>query len=123
MKRGQPMFQSHGVHLSEIQRSQRIGRSLHFRLHVLQCITFEIMARWRLRLPPPDHGMARPGEFDETAVLDAAAQCFWAHGYEATSIRDLIAKTGVTGATLYNAFGDQRALYQEPLDYYVDRSA
>src|SRR5258708_15681568 len=121
MKRGQPMFQSHGVHLSEIQRSQRIGRSLHFRLHVLQCITFEIMARWRLRLPPPDHGMARPREFDETAVLDAAAQCFWAHGYDATSIRDLIEKTAVTGARPYNAFGHKRALHQKAVHYYGDR--
>jgi TetR/AcrR family transcriptional regulator, transcriptional repressor for nem operon len=66
--------------------------------------------------------MARPREFDEEAVLDAAVQCFWAHGYEATSVRDLIEKTGVTGASLYNAFGDKRALYQRALDHYVEDS-
>jgi len=66
--------------------------------------------------------MARPREFNEEAVLDAAVQCFWAHGYEATSVRDLIEKTGITGASLYNAFGDKRALYQRALDHYVEDS-
>lgn len=63
--------------------------------------------------------MARPREFDEATVLDAAVQCFWARGYEATSVRDLIGGTGITGASLYNAFGDKRALYQRALDHYV----
>jgi TetR/AcrR family transcriptional repressor of nem operon len=66
--------------------------------------------------------MARPREFDEAAVLSAAVRCFWARGYEATSVRDLIAQTGVTGASLYNAFGDKRALYQKALDHYLDES-
>ncbi len=66
--------------------------------------------------------MARPREFDEEAVLDAAVQCFWTRGYEATSVRDLIEKTGITGASLYNAFGDKRALYHKALDRYVEES-
>jgi TetR/AcrR family transcriptional repressor of nem operon len=66
--------------------------------------------------------MARPREFDEEAVLDAAVQCFWKNGYEATSVRDLIEKTGITGASLYNAFGDKRALYQRALDRYIEDS-
>lgn len=66
--------------------------------------------------------MARPREFDETAVLDAAMRCFWSRGYEATSVRDLIEKTGLTGASLYNAFGDKRAFYQKALDHYVEGS-
>lgn len=64
--------------------------------------------------------MARPREFDEDAVLEAAVQCFWSRGYEATSVRDLIEKTGIAGASLYNAFGDKRALYQKALDRYVE---
>lgn len=64
--------------------------------------------------------MARPREFDEETVLDAAVECFWARGYEATSVRDLIQKTGLTGASLYNAFGDKRALYERALDRYVE---
>jgi TetR/AcrR family transcriptional regulator, transcriptional repressor for nem operon len=64
--------------------------------------------------------MARPREFDEGTVLDAAVLCFWKQGYEATSVRDLVAQTGITAASLYNAFGDKRALYQKALDHYVD---
>lgn len=63
--------------------------------------------------------MARPREFDERAVLDAAVQCFWGGGYEGTSLRALISRTGLTGASLYNAFGDKRALYRRALEHYV----
>ena len=66
--------------------------------------------------------MARPREFEEGVVLDAAMECFWNRGYEATSMRDLVDKTGITGASLYNAFGDKRAIYQRALDRYVEGS-
>lgn len=66
--------------------------------------------------------MARPREFDEDAVLDAAMRCFWVHGYEGTSVRHLIAATSLTGASLYNAFGDKRSLYEAALDRYIDGS-
>jgi TetR/AcrR family transcriptional regulator, transcriptional repressor for nem operon len=66
--------------------------------------------------------MARPREFDEAVVLDAAVESFWSRGYEATSVRDLIEATGLTGASLYNAFGDKRALFRTALDHYVEGS-
>lgn len=66
--------------------------------------------------------MARPREFDEQAVLDAAMQCFWAQGYEATSVKDLIERTGLTAASLYNAYGDKRAMFRTALDHYIDKS-
>ncbi len=66
--------------------------------------------------------MARPREFDEGAVLDSAVLCFWSRGYEATSVRDLVEKTGLTAASLYNAFGDKRAIYQKALEHYLERS-
>src|SRR5271168_1998359 len=64
--------------------------------------------------------MGRPREFDETAVLDAAVQCFWTRGYEVTSVRDLAEKMQITGASLYNAFGDKRSLYRRALDHYIE---
>jgi len=66
--------------------------------------------------------MARPREFDEEAVLDAAMQRFWDGGYEATSVKDLTAETGLTAASLYNAFGDKRAIYRTALDRYIETS-
>lgn len=64
--------------------------------------------------------MARPREFDDATVREAATRCFWSRGYEATSIKDLIEETGITAASLYNAFGDKRALFRMALDHYVD---
>jgi TetR/AcrR family transcriptional regulator, transcriptional repressor for nem operon len=66
--------------------------------------------------------MARPREFDETAVLDAAVYRFWLRGYEATSVRELAQSMGMTGASLYNAFGDKRTLFRRALAHYVERS-
>jgi hypothetical protein len=36
--------------------------------------------------------MARPREFNEVTALEAAVECFWQHGYKATSVRDLARK-------------------------------
>ncbi len=66
--------------------------------------------------------MARPREFSEAEVLDAAVARFWEYGYEASSVRDLSETMGITCASLYNAFGDKRALYRRALDHYVEQS-
>ena len=66
--------------------------------------------------------MGRPREFDETTALDAAMACFWDRGYEATSVRDLAEHMGLTNASVYNAFGDKRALYARALHRYLDVS-
>ena len=66
--------------------------------------------------------MARPRGFDEAAALDAAIECFRRRGYEATSVRDLTACMGIGATSLYNSFGDKRALFIKALDRYVERS-
>jgi TetR/AcrR family transcriptional regulator, transcriptional repressor for nem operon len=66
--------------------------------------------------------MARPREFETEVVLGAAMQCFWERGYAATSVQDLVRETGITAASLYNAFGDKRALFRAALNQYIDRS-
>ena len=45
--------------------------------------------------------------------------CFWAQGFEQTSVRDLAERMGITGASLYNAFGDKRSLYRQAFVYYL----
>ncbi|WP_422001690.1 TetR/AcrR family transcriptional regulator [Reyranella sp.] len=66
--------------------------------------------------------MARLKAFDEARALDAAVDCFWARGFEATSVRDLTEAMGIGGASLYNAYGDKRALFARSLERYADRS-
>ncbi len=66
--------------------------------------------------------MVRPRQFDEDAALTAAMDCFWQDGFGATSIRDLSARTGLTLASLYNAFGDKRQLFAKVLNLYIDRN-
>src|SRR6201986_4843237 len=66
--------------------------------------------------------MARPREFDEAAVLDAAIEKFWLRGYEATSVRDLADEMKIAGASLYNAFGDKRTLYARSLNRYLEQT-
>ncbi len=66
--------------------------------------------------------MARPREFDETAVLDAATNLFWRRGFEGASTRDLAEAMGLTMASLYNAYGDKRSLYRLVLDRYASNA-
>jgi TetR/AcrR family transcriptional repressor of nem operon len=67
--------------------------------------------------------MARPREFDEVTALEAAIECFWHRGYEATSVRDLADKMGISAPSLYNAYGDKHALFVQALEHYLDHSA
>jgi AcrR family transcriptional regulator len=62
--------------------------------------------------------MARPREFDESDVIDRAMRQFWAHGYEATSVDDLCAATGLNRSSLYRAFGSKRELLDTALSAY-----
>lgn len=75
--------------------------------------------RW---ISSAEHRLARPREFDEDEVLDAAVECFWRRGLEATSLRDLSSATGLNQPSLYNAFGDKRALFATALERYATRS-
>jgi TetR/AcrR family transcriptional regulator, transcriptional repressor for nem operon len=67
--------------------------------------------------------MARPREFDKATALQAAMECFWQRGYEATSMRDLAGKMGISAPSLYNAYGDKYALFVQALERYLDQSA
>ena len=66
--------------------------------------------------------MPRAKAFDEDRAIDLAVDCFWARGYEATSVRDLSEAMGIGGASLYNAYGDKRELFARALERYANRS-
>ena len=60
--------------------------------------------------------------FDEDRAVNAAVDCFWARGYEATSVRDLAEAMGTGGASLYNAHGDKGELFVLALERYPNHS-
>lgn len=62
--------------------------------------------------------MARHKEFDREAVLERAMDLFWARGYEATSIQDLVGAMGINRGSLYDTFGDKRSLFQAAIAHY-----
>ena len=62
--------------------------------------------------------MARQKEFDRDEVLHKAMEVFWARGYEATSIQDLVKHMGINRQSIYDTFGDKHALFLQALDRY-----
>ena len=65
--------------------------------------------------------MARPREFDIDEALEAAMGAFWARGYEATSLADLMQAMGLQKGSIYKAFGDKHALFLCALQRYLDQ--
>ena len=63
--------------------------------------------------------MARPKAFDEETALDAAAQVFWSQGFDGTSMSDLETSMQMGRQSIYNAFGDKRALFLRALERYT----
>ncbi|MFI0235710.1 TetR/AcrR family transcriptional regulator [Streptomyces sp. NPDC016845] len=61
----------------------------------------------------------RPRAFDTEAVLEAAMLLFWEQGYEATSLAQLRAATGLSSASLYGAFGSKEGLFKQVVEHYV----
>ena len=56
--------------------------------------------------------------YDETSVLEAAMRAFWAHGYQGTSMNDLIKATGINRGSMYTAFSSKHDLFMQALHYY-----
>jgi TetR/AcrR family transcriptional regulator, transcriptional repressor for nem operon len=67
--------------------------------------------------------MAREKQFSEADVLERVADVFAAHGYQGTSLAMLLEATGLGKQSLYNAFGDKRALYLKSVECSVARYA
>ncbi|MGD8630011.1 MAG: TetR/AcrR family transcriptional regulator [Gammaproteobacteria bacterium] len=62
--------------------------------------------------------MARNRQFDEAQALGAAMRVFWKNGYEGTSIQDLEDAMGLKRTSIYNAFGNKRALFKRVMAFY-----
>jgi TetR/AcrR family transcriptional repressor of nem operon len=64
--------------------------------------------------------MARTRQFDERQALLAAMLVFWEKGYEGTSIHDLEQAMGLNRTSIYNAFGNKRALFNRVMLCYKE---
>lgn len=60
----------------------------------------------------------RPREFDREEALVKARDFFWLHGYEGTSMSDLVEVLGIASARIYKAFGSKEALFREAVNHY-----
>lgn len=62
--------------------------------------------------------MPRPPTYDRAQVLRQAMAVFRRYGFRDTSISRLTEATGLRPGSLYGAFGNKRALYEQALDHY-----
>lgn len=58
-------------------------------------------------------------QFDVDEALDRALALFWRKGYEATSMRDLLAAMGIQKGSFYNTFSSKHELLLRALDRYT----
>lgn len=56
--------------------------------------------------------------YDETEVLERAMHAFWARGYEATSMSDLVEATGINRGSIYAAYASKHTLFMRALRHY-----
>ena len=57
-------------------------------------------------------------QFDPEIALDKAMQLFWANGYAATGLSELLETMEIGRKSLYDTFGNKRALFIKALQHY-----
>src|SRR5262245_40713535 len=58
-------------------------------------------------------------QFDPEIALAKAMEVFWARGYEAASLSELLAHMGIGRKSLYDTFGNKRSLFLKTLEHYA----
>jgi len=66
--------------------------------------------------------MARPKAFNYDEALAAAMEVFWRTGYERASLEVLLKAMNISKQSLYDTFGDKRALYLKALAHYREQT-
>lgn len=65
--------------------------------------------------------MAR-AQFDRNEVLDKSVDLFWQHGFNASSMQQVVKTTGLKPGSIYLAFGSKKGLFREALERYAHKS-
>lgn len=63
--------------------------------------------------------MPRQREFDPKDVLQTAVDLFWEKGYHATSVDEVMRRSGVAKYGIYGVFGTKRELFMKVLEQYA----
>lgn len=63
--------------------------------------------------------MTRTKEYDRQKVLEDATKLFWKQGFNATSMNELVKKTGLNKQSMYKEFGDKENFFIACLTYYI----
>jgi TetR/AcrR family transcriptional repressor of nem operon len=58
-------------------------------------------------------------QFDCEVALSKAMDVFWARGFEAASLSELLEQMGIGRKSLYDTFGNKRSLFIKALEYYA----
>ncbi|WP_189491662.1 TetR/AcrR family transcriptional regulator [Streptomyces antnestii] len=64
-------------------------------------------------------GARRPGR---QVIIDAAVRCFYEHGYDGSSVRDITQEAGVTAAALYHYYTSKQDLLMEIITRFMANS-
>jgi TetR/AcrR family transcriptional repressor of nem operon len=58
-------------------------------------------------------------QFDPEVALEKAMEVFWAQGYEAASLTELLECMKIGRKSLYDTFGNKRSLFLKALEHYA----
>jgi len=64
----------------------------------------------------------RPKKFDETEALTAAMYYFWEHGYDNTSLDNLLVAMGIKKSSFYATFKSKEEIFSRTLDLYREQN-
>ncbi len=64
----------------------------------------------------------RPKSFDETEALTAAMHYFWEHGYDNTSLDNLLVAMGIKKSSFYATFKSKEEVFSRTLDLYREQN-
>lgn len=62
--------------------------------------------------------MGRPKTYERDALVEAAMQVFWLHGFHGTSTQDLVEALDVNRYSLYAEFGSKQGLFEAAMERY-----
>lgn len=64
--------------------------------------------------------MGRSPSYDRNAVVRAARDVFWEHGFDSAPLPELERVTGLSRSSIYHAFGSKRGLFDAAVENYLD---